>query len=49
MISSAIQQLLYKVDWAPLDVLLVDLPPGTGDAQLSLIQNAPLSGKKQIV
>merc|ERR1712000_793643 len=44
MISSAIQQLLYKVDWVPLDVLLVDLPPGTGDAQLSLIQNAPLSG-----
>jgi ATP-binding protein involved in chromosome partitioning len=44
MISSAIQQLLYKVDWGILDVLIVDLPPGTGDAQLSLIQNVPLAG-----
>lgn len=44
MISSAIQQLLYKVAWGALDVLVVDLPPGTGDAQLSLIQHVPLAG-----
>ena len=41
---SAIQKLLHQVDWGKLDVLLVDLPPGTGDTQLTLTQQVPLSG-----
>lgn len=41
---SAIQKLLRQVDWGILDVLVVDLPPGTGDAQLSLSQQVPISG-----
>lgn len=41
---SAIQKLLRQVDWGRLDVLVVDLPPGTGDAQLSLSQQVPISG-----
>ena len=41
---SAIQKLLRQVDWGSLDILVVDLPPGTGDAQLSLTQQVPLSG-----
>lgn len=44
MVHSAIQQLLRDVDWGALDVLVIDLPPGTGDAQLSLAQYVPLSG-----
>lgn len=44
MVSSAIQQLLFLTEWGQLDVLVVDLPPGTGDAQLSLVQSVPLSG-----
>jgi ATP-binding protein involved in chromosome partitioning len=44
MVHSAIQQLFRDVDWGDLDVLVIDLPPGTGDAQLSLAQNVPLSG-----
>jgi ATP-binding protein involved in chromosome partitioning len=44
MLHSVIQQFLRNVDWAPLDYLIVDLPPGTGDVQLSLIQTAPISG-----
>ncbi len=40
MISGAIKQLLMDVDWGGLDVLVVDLPPGTGDAQLTLVQTA---------
>lgn len=44
MVHSAINQLLRDVDWGELDVLFVDMPPGTGDAQLSLAQNARLSG-----
>ena len=43
-VMSAIQKLLRQVDWGSLDVLVVDLPPGTGDAQLSLVQQVPLSG-----
>lgn len=44
MVHSAIQQLLRDVAWGELDVLVIDLPPGTGDAQLSLAQYVPLSG-----
>ncbi len=44
MVISAITQMLFEVEWAPLDVLILDLPPGTGDAQLSIVQKIPLSG-----
>lgn len=44
MVMKAIQQFIQNVKWGELDVLLVDLPPGTGDAQLSLVQTIPLSG-----
>lgn len=44
MVQSAITQLLSDVDWGELDVLIVDMPPGTGDAQLTLAQKVPLSG-----
>jgi ATP-binding protein involved in chromosome partitioning len=44
MVVSAIQQLLRDVAWGELDCLVVDMPPGTGDAQLSMAQNVPLAG-----
>jgi len=44
MLHSAIRQLLSDVEWGELDYLIVDLPPGTGDAALSLTQSLPLSG-----
>ena len=44
MIQKTIQQFIYQVDWGQLDYLLVDLPPGTGDARLSLCQSAPIDG-----
>lgn len=44
MIDKAILQFLREVTWGELDVLIVDLPPGTGDAQLSLTQRIPVSG-----
>jgi ATP-binding protein involved in chromosome partitioning len=44
MVMGAITQLLRDVNWAPLDVLVCDLPPGTGDAQLTMAQNVPLAG-----
>jgi len=44
MIMKTIQQFVMAVEWGALDFLLVDLPPGTGDAQLSLCQTVPLDG-----
>jgi ATP-binding protein involved in chromosome partitioning len=44
MVMQAIEQLLRQVAWSPLDYLIVDLPPGTGDIQLSIAQLVPLSG-----
>jgi ATP-binding protein involved in chromosome partitioning len=44
MLHSVIQQFLRNVQWGDLDYLIIDLPPGTGDVALSLIQSAPLSG-----
>jgi len=44
MVMTALTQLLNDVAWAPLDVLVVDMPPGTGDAQLTLAQRVSLAG-----
>ncbi|KAI4603941.1 hypothetical protein KJ359_000063 [Pestalotiopsis sp. 9143b] len=44
MVMKALQQLLHEVEWGGLDVLVLDLPPGTGDAQLSITQQIVLDG-----
>jgi ATP-binding protein involved in chromosome partitioning len=44
MVASAITQMLRDIAWGALDVLIVDMPPGTGDAQLTMAQQAPLAG-----
>jgi len=44
MIMKALQQFFWDVDWGELDFLVIDLPPGTGDAQLTLVQSLPISG-----
>jgi ATP-binding protein involved in chromosome partitioning len=44
LISGILKQFLEQVDWGPLDVMVVDMPPGTGDAQLSLVQSIDVDG-----
>lgn len=44
MVMSAIEQMLRDVEWGDLDIMVVDLPPGTGDAQLTMAQRVPLTG-----
>jgi ATP-binding protein involved in chromosome partitioning len=44
MVDRALRQFLTQLDWGALDYLVIDLPPGTGDAQLTLTQHAPLTG-----
>ncbi|XP_072292286.1 iron-sulfur cluster transfer protein NUBPL isoform X1 [Eucyclogobius newberryi] len=44
MVMSAVEKLLRQVDWGQLDLLVVDMPPGTGDVQLSISQNVPVAG-----
>jgi ATP-binding protein involved in chromosome partitioning len=44
MIGSGVRQLMHDVDWGELDYLIVDLPPGTSDASMSLVQDSPVSG-----
>ncbi|MCP9882838.1 Mrp/NBP35 family ATP-binding protein [Cyanobium sp. Alchichica 3B3-8F6] len=44
MLNGIIRQFLYQVDWGERDVLIVDLPPGTGDAQLTIAQAVPMAG-----
>lgn len=44
MVSSAVMQLTYQVEWGELDFLLIDMPPGTGDIHLTLAQKIPLNG-----
>jgi ATP-binding protein involved in chromosome partitioning len=44
MVMSALQQMLRDVNWGELDIMIVDMPPGTGDAQLTMSQQVPLAG-----
>ena len=44
MVMSALQQLMRDVNWGELDIMIVDMPPGTGDAQLTMAQDVPLAG-----
>jgi ATP-binding protein involved in chromosome partitioning len=44
MVQSALQQMMRDVEWGELDIMVVDMPPGTGDAQLTMAQQVPLAG-----
>jgi ATP-binding protein involved in chromosome partitioning len=44
LVMKAVEQFLHDVEWGELDVLVIDLPPGTGDAQLTLVQKVPVDG-----
>lgn len=46
MVMKALQQLLHDVEWGGLDVLVLDLPPGTGDTQLTITQQVKLDGER---
>jgi ATP-binding protein involved in chromosome partitioning len=46
MVMKALQQLLHEVDWGGLDILVLDLPPGTGDTQLTIAQQVVLNGQR---
>jgi ATP-binding protein involved in chromosome partitioning len=48
MVMKALQQLLHDVDWGGLDILVLDLPPGTGDTQLTITQQIVLDGEKNL-
>lgn len=48
MVMKALQQLLHEVDWGGLDVLVLDLPPGTGDVQLTITQQVNLDGAQTL-
>lgn len=49
MVMKALQQLLWEVDWGGLDVLVMDLPPGTGDTQLTITQQVVLDGRSHFI
>ena len=44
MVINALEQMMSQVNWGPLDIMVVDMPPGTGDAQLTMAQRVSLSG-----
>jgi ATP-binding protein involved in chromosome partitioning len=44
MVQSALEQMMRDIAWGPLDVMVVDMPPGTGDTQLTMAQKVPLAG-----